>query len=166
MYDRLWNEIALIKYHYEYIILYLDWHKSIRKWIKITTTLFSAGGVFGWKIFETTLPQIACSGIAIIQLLTLVEGHIYMSDDKMEKGAEMKVTLHEYLLKLEEAWYKVRRSKLNEDELANIFFELKNKYGTKIQELENKVDLRDKKKLMLKADKYMRDYLELFIKSK
>lgn len=166
MYNRLWSEIALIKYHYEYLVLYLDWHRAIRKWVKIITTLFSAGGVFGWAIWKDTLPQIACSGIAVIQLLTLVEGHIYLPDDKMEKGAELKVKLNEYLLKLEETWYKVRQRKINEDELTSIFFELKNNYGAKIQDTENKLDIKHKKKLMLKADKYMREHLDLFINSK
>ena len=161
MRNKIWNELSLMKYHYEYLILYLDWHKKIRKWVKIITTIFSASGVFGWAIFKTTLSQVACTGIALIQILTLVEGYIYLNDESVAKGAEMRLKYAEYLNKLEELWHKVQQKKLSEDELATLYFELKNNYGTKILEYENKIDIKHKKKLMLKADKYMRDFLEL-----
>ena len=79
--DIIWYDLVNAKYGDEYLIVYIQKQRNIRKWFKILTILFSASGIF--SAFQSLkIPTIiSCIFIGIVQLATLIEGWIIHSEN-------------------------------------------------------------------------------------
>jgi hypothetical protein len=157
--EKLWYEIADTKYGELYLAFYISRCRNYKKTFKILTLIFSAGGVFGWKIWEP-FAVVACVIIAVIQLLSLIENQIVRSDDDLIKIGELRNLYISYLNKLEKLWVDFENQKFNEDETAESFFKLKEKIKSVIESKDNELEINGGiERLLKKCDATLETYL-------
>ncbi len=155
----IWNEFLNTYYGSEYLVFYLSRQKTVRKWFKILTILFSVSGIFN-ATFSKTIPTIiSCTAIGIVQILTSIENFIIHSDSDIEKLSELRMLYWDKSKELEKMFYLMQANKINSDEAANKYFALKD-VSKKIEELDTKLNVRTYKKLKLKAEAKYKTYLK------
>lgn len=147
--DKIWYEIADIKYGEVYLALYLNRCRSQRRAFKIITLIFSAGGVFGWSIWEP-LAVIACLIIAAIQILVLIEGQIVRSDEDMLKIGQLRELYVKYLNRLEKIWVDFESNNITDSEASDAYFKLVDQMKSKIETKDNELYINSGIKSLLK----------------
>jgi hypothetical protein len=157
MRDKIWYEMTHIKYGDTYLAYYLFRQKTIKKWFKILTLVFSASGVLGWKFWDG-FPVIACILISVLQLFNLVENQIIISEKESEKISNLRNKYVSYFNSLEKLWIDFDADRLNEQEATEQFYQLR-QVGLEIEALDNELHIRKIKKLCQKADLETRDYI-------
>ena len=160
MKDIIWYEMVHVKYGVNYLACYLDRQKFIKKWYKILILIFSASGVFGWKVW-TFIPVIACGLIAIMQIVTLIEKHVIPTDKDIEDVSKLRNKYITYFNKLEKLWKDYRSKQLDEKQARDQFYTLR-EFATTIESLDNKLNIRDFKKQKAKANKQTNDYFSQY----
>src|SRR5688572_3051877 len=103
MREKIWFEMADIKLGECYLALYLNRAKSVKKYFRGFTILFSTTGVFGWKFWEF-YAELVCGLVALIQLLTVLTDQIVKSDDDLSRIARLRSLYTKYMLELERLW--------------------------------------------------------------
>jgi len=156
MRDKIWYEMIHIKYGDSYLAFYLFRQKTIRKWFKILTLVFSTSGVLGWKFWDG-FPIIACVLISVLQLFNLVENQIIISEKETEKISDLRNRYITYFNKLEKLWIDFNADRLNEQDASDQFF-LHRQVASEIEALDNELHIHKIKKLCHKADLETRDY--------
>jgi|AntRauTorckE5430_2_1112549.scaffolds.fasta_scaffold53857_1 hypothetical protein len=160
MRKKVWNELAQIRHSLEYLALFLDVQKSRKKWFNILTVIFSTGGVMGWKMWEYA-PAVACAIIAVIHLFKLLENQVMLSDEKFEKLSELRTKHLEYSNDLEKLWFEFENGCKDEVELRNTYFELRKEHYTKIQKMDDALNIPNKDgELIKRSDILATNYLE------
>lgn len=158
---KIWYDIVNIKYGDEYLILYLSRQRTIRKWFKILTILFSASGIFSAFQSAKIPTVISCAVIGLVQLATSIENFIIHSETDIDELSKLRLLYYDRTNKLEELWYSLLSKKITDDIAAESFFDLR-KSAKEIEELDNKLNIRHFKKLLLKADTNTRNYLNTY----
>ncbi len=155
--DKIWYELVDAKYGEIYLACYINRLKNIKKTFRIVTLIFSAGGVFGWKIWEP-IALIACVIIAGIQLLNLIENQIVTSDDELIKIGELRAQYLKYFNKLEKLWTDFEVGTLTDEDASSQFFALRTGLKEKIEKLDNELHIKQIESLLLKTDKQEKLY--------
>ena len=155
--DKIWYELVDAKYGEIYLAFYINRCKNIKKTFRIVTLVFSAGGVFGWKIWEP-VALIACVVIAAIQLLTLIENQIVTSDDELIKIGELRTQYLKYFNRLEKLWTDHESSVVTGDKASEQFFTLRTGVKEKIEKLDNELHIKQIENLLVKTDKQEKLY--------
>lgn len=156
MRDKIWYEMCHIKYGDSYLAHYLFRQKSIRKWFKILTLVFSTGGVFGWKIW-VGIPVIACILISFMQLINLVENQIIINEKEINKICELRNKYVSYFNKLEKLWTDFDADRISEQEASEQFYLLRQD-GADLETRDNELHISIFKKLCTRADLETRNY--------
>ncbi len=156
MRDRLWNELTQVKHNVEFITLYSDLQRKYIKWFNISILIFSAGGIMGWKIWDS-FPLVACIIISFISLVRLIQPHLIMSEKQITILDQIHTFYFNYYNQLERLWYEYEDNRINNNTATNKFFELKEK------EIEINIKVSDTirikpKKLIKKAKHYSDQY--------
>ena len=159
--SKIWYDLVNTKFGDEYLVLYLRRQRNIRKYFKISTILFSAGGIFSASIMAQIPTIISLVAIALVQSATSIENFIIHSEDDLDKLSKLRLLYFERTNKLEELWYALNAQKITNDEAANEFFSLR-KSAREIEELDNKINVRKFDNLMSIADKNTRNYLNIY----
>jgi len=160
MRDKIWYEMTHMKYGDTYLAYYLFRQKTIKKWFKILTLVFSTSGVLGWKFWDG-FPIIACGLISILQLFNLVENQIIISENETEKVSDLRNRYVSYFNKLEKLWIDFESNRLDEQEASDQFFQIR-QIGLEIESLDNELHIRKIKKLCQKADLETRTYINQY----
>lgn len=159
--DKIWYDLVDTKYGDEYLVLYLSLQRVIRKWFKIITIVLSAGGVFSaFQSFQ--IPTIIfCSITGLIQLLTSIENFIIHSEDDLDSLSNLRMKYYDRFIKLEILWHNLETKKITEEQASEIFFELR-VLSSEIESLDNKLNVRRYKKLMMTAESKTNNYLNTY----
>lgn len=160
MIEKVWYEMLHTKFGEIYLAHYITWQKNTRKWFNIITLLFSTGGVLGWPIWEY-IPLIACTIVATIQVVNLLENQIIPSDQEIEKTSELRDEYISYFNNLEKLWSMIKHEELFEKDVTNKFYQLR-EIGAKIESLDNKLNIKQNKKTIVKADSETRNYFSQY----
>jgi hypothetical protein len=158
--SKIWYDFVNTKYGDEYLILYLAKQRRIRKRFKIATIVFSASGIFGWKVWEL-MPVFACGGIAIIQLITSLENFLVHSEKDLDDLSRLRLMYYERANKLEHLWHLYYNSKITDDEAGKQFFGFRTS-AKAIEDLDNKLNVRQYPKLIKESDKRANHYLKTY----
>ena len=159
--DIIWYDLVNAKYGDEYLIVYIQKQRNIRKWFKILTILFSASGIF--SAFQSLkIPTIiSCIFIGIVQLATLIEGWIIHSEKEIDELCALRLLYYNRTNRLEKLFHSVFNEEISSSEGASKFFKLRNQ-SKQIEELDNKVNVRKYKKSMKKADITTNQYFKTY----
>ncbi len=161
MTDKIWYEMVHTKFGDNYLTNYLSRQKTIRKWFKIVTLVFSTSGVLGWKIWEYA-PIIACGLIAVMQIVTLIENQIILSDQDIDNIAGLRNKYISYFNKLEKLWTNLQQKKIDEHVASEQFYKLR-QIGADIEATDNKLHINGQIKTLLdKADTETRNYFSQY----
>ncbi len=162
MEEKIWYEMMHTKLGDNYLGHYLNKQKTTRKWFKIITLLFSSGGIFSWAIWKIgILPFIACIIVSTIQLSNLIENHIIISDNDIDKIAELRNKYITYFNKLEKLWMDFKTTELTEQQAKEEFYKLR-QIGAEIEASDNKLQIRNIKSLYNTADLETRNYFNQY----
>lgn len=158
---KIWYDLVHTKFGDEYLVLYLSRQRTIRKWFKILTILFSASGIF--SAFQSAkIPTIiSCIAIGVVQVATSIENFIIHSEDDLDSLSKLRLLYFDRTNKLEELWNSLQTSKITSEEATTEFFNLR-KSAKEIEELDNKLNVRNFKKLKVFADNNTRTYLNTY----
>ena len=158
---KIWYDLVHTKYGDEYLVLYLGRQRTFRKWFKILTIIFSAGGIF--SAFQSAkIPTIiSCAAIGIVQLITSIENFIIHSEDDLDSLSKLRLQYYERTNKLEELWNSLTTKKISTEEATTEFFNLR-KSAKEIEELDNKLNVRTFKKLKTIANSNTNNYLNTY----
>lgn len=159
--NTIWYDFVNSKYGDEYLVLYIQKQRNIRKWFKILTIIFSASGIF--SAFQSLkIPTIiSCVLIGIVQIATMIEGWIIHSEKEIDELCTLRMFYYERTNQLEKLHYDYSNEKINESDAANNLFDLR-KSAKQIEELDNKVNVRHYKKLIEKADIRTNQYFNTY----
>jgi hypothetical protein len=159
--SKIWYDLVHTKFGDEYLVLYLSHQRKIRKWFKILTILFSAGGIF--SAFQSArIPTIiSCVAIGIVQVATSIENFIIHSENDLENLSKLRLLYYSRSNKIEELWHSFTTKKLSEEDATNEFFLLRNS-AKEIEELDNTLNVRSFKTLKEIADRNSRTYLKTY----
>jgi len=158
--DKLWYEFVHIKYGDCYLNHYLSAQQNLRKWVKILTLLFSTSGILGWTVWKDA-PIVSCILVAIVQLFHLIENQIILSETDIGKIVELRTLYLKQCNKLEKLWIDFKAGRLNEEQVSEVFFKLRDD-ALKMEALDNKLNVKKRKRLMAKADIETRVYLNQY----
>lgn len=162
MEDKLWYEFVHTKYGDCYLSHYLSAQQNNRKWVKILTLVFSTGGVLGWRIWkQPEFTEISCILIAVVQLFHLIENQIILSDADIAKIAELRTLYLKHCNKLEKLWVDFKAERLTDLQVSDTFFKLREE-ALKMEELDNKLNVKKRKGLMNKANTEVNAYLSQY----
>ena len=158
---KIWYDLVNTKFGDEYLVLYLSRQRTIRKWFKILTILFSASGIF--SAFQSAkIPTIiSCIAIGVVQVATSIENFIIHSEDDLDSLSKLRLLYFDRTNKLEELWNSLQTSKITSEEATTEFFNLR-KSAKEIEKLDNKLNVRNFKKLKVFADNNTRTYLNTY----
>ncbi len=140
MREKIWYEMVDAKYGEMYLAFYLARCRSHKKFFKILTLIFSAGGVFGWSIWEP-LAVLACVLVGAVQLVSLLENQLIKSDDDLLKICELRQLYTKYADKLESLWTDFDNGSLGDGEAASKFFTLREKIKQRIEAKDNSIHI-------------------------
>ena len=159
--NKIWYDLVHTKFGDEYLCLYLGRQRAIRKWFKILTIVFSAGGIF--SAFQSAqIPTIiSCLVIGIVQILTSIENFIIHTEDDLDRLSKLRLLYYDRTNKIEELFYSIKTKKITEEEASNEFFILR-KSANEIEELDNKLNVRTFKGLKIIADRNTNNYLNTY----
>ena len=160
MREKLWYEFVHTKYGDCYLCHYLSAQQDLRKWVKILTLLFSTSGILGWTIWKAA-PIVSCVLVAIVQLFHLVENQIILSESDISKIAELRTLYLKQCNKIEKLWIDYNASRMTEEQVSDFFFKLRED-AIKIEALDNKLNIKKRKKLMERADTETQNYIKQF----
>jgi hypothetical protein len=158
---KIWYDLVHTKFGDEYLCLYLARQRSIRKWFKILTILFSASGIFSAFQSAKVPTIISCVAIGLVQLATSIENFIIHSEDDLDQLSKLRLLYFERTIKLEELWHSFMTNKISSEEATNEFFSLR-KSAKVIEELDNKLNVRTFKKLKNIANTNTNNYLNTY----
>lgn len=158
---KIWYDLVHTKFGDEYLVLYLSRQRTIRKWFKVLTILFSASGIF--SAFQSAkIPTIiSCVAIGLVQVATSIENFIIHSEDDLDQLSKLRLMYFDRTNKIEELWHSLADKKITDQEATNEFFLLR-KSAKEIEELDNKLNVRNFKKLKSIADVNTRTYLNTY----
>jgi len=160
MRDKIWYEMMHTKFGDNYLALYLNRQRTIRKWYIVFMLVFSTSGIFGWTIW-TAIPVIACGLIAIMQLARLIENQFILTDTDLDKVAELRNQYISYFNKLEKLWTDFYADRLTEQQVTEQFYQLR-QIGADIEATDNKLHINKIKTLCDTADTETRNYFNQY----
>jgi len=155
MRKKIWAELYQVKYGDNYLVLYLNRHKKIKKWYKILTLLFSTSGILGWNYSWISL--LSCGIISIMQLLTLIENQIIPSDKDILNIIKLKEMYLSHFNKLDKFWSEFTTGGISEDDVITRFHKLKIEFE-KIVAFDNKLDIKHYKRLITQTEENTEAY--------
>lgn len=155
--EKIWHEFIDKKYGDEYLCRYITRQTEIRKWFKISTILFSASGI--WTAVKSfTIPTvISLTAIALVQLGTLIENFIIHSEKQIEELGKLRLLYYDQWNKFEELF--LTQQSYDEKQLLDKFFHLRD-LGKTMEDLDNKLNIKQKKSLKVQAEMATRNYLK------
>lgn len=157
--NRFWHELTQTKFHENYACEIISSKRSLVGTFNIIIAAFSTtGGIMGWKIWES-LPLISCILIAIISLSKLLAPHIIPSEKQLEKYDKIFDYYTKAYVQLEQLWYEYEAKRLNEADVAQKFFAIKNAESS-LSQIINENIRGTNQKLIIKAEKKSALYFE------
>ncbi|MBN8673637.1 MAG: hypothetical protein J0L56_05860 [Chitinophagales bacterium] len=157
--NTIWYDFLNAKFGGEYLILYLKRERKVKKWFKILTIIFSAGGIFSaFKDFK--IPTIIMlSAIGVVQIASLLEEHIMHSENDMQQICKLRLMYLDWEQELEKLFSNYES--MTEETAKGRLFELRES-SKKIEELDNKINIRIYKSLKDKTDQDVRNYINTY----
>ena len=159
----LWDELYDVKKHTVYLIKYISFLKSVKKFFELTTIALTSTGFIAWLSDKGSLWTGISAGLATgIKLLELIQDKLIANDEYMEDVAELRDKWCNYLSELESLWIGYQVKTFNEAQASEKFRSFK-----KIKADIDKSDARIKiwiiwlvnKKSDMETTNYMKRYL-------
>lgn len=163
MTNKIWNELAHIKYGEFYLTRYLGLQRDFKKGFNIVTLLVSASGILGWKQFENYV-WIAFLLIAIMQLAILIENQIIKSDKEIDEISNLRMMYTRYFNKLEKLWTDFFTEAIDEETAKNQYFALRQSDWENIEEVDCKLSIKKFKRMMKNTEKETHIYFNQYHK--
>ncbi|SDT43790.1 hypothetical protein SAMN05216490_3479 [Mucilaginibacter mallensis] len=160
MEEKIWYELLHTKFGDCYLNVYLESQKSIKKWVKIATLLFSSSGIMGWAFWKDA-PIVSCIVITIIQLFNLVQKQIILSDIEIAHIANLKGLFFSHFNKVEKLWVDYRAGRITEEAASESFYKLRKEY-VKIEKLDTKLNVKERDYLKKRAKKHIDAYISQY----
>lgn len=161
MTGKIWYEMIDIKFGEFYLTKYLGLQRTLKKTFAIMTIILSVSGILGWKFFED-YAWIAFGLIAVMQLFTLIENQIILSDKEIEQIAELKMAYTKYFNKLEQLWTEYKHDRIDTNTASDRFFEYKNTDWGNIESLDAKLNIKKYKRIVNHTDTETKEYITKF----
>ncbi|SOD80941.1 hypothetical protein [Spirosoma fluviale] len=159
----LWDELYDVKKHTVYLIKYLAFLKSIKKYFEITTILLTSSGFIVWLSDKGAVWTGVSAGLAtFVKLLELLQDKFIANDEYMEDVAELRDKWCDYLDLLESLWIDYRIS-ITQKEASERFKQIKER-KKEIEKSDSRIKIWIIFSVNRKADKetsaYMQRYLQ------
>ena len=158
MTTKIWYEMVDMKYGEMYLSKYIGLQHRLKKAFKIMTLILSVSGILSWQQFEGFV-WLAFILIAVMQLLTLVENQLIRSDKEVEDISLLRMRYTKYFNKLEKLWTEYLNGIKSEKEAFEYFYVLRKSDWELIEELDCKLDIKEFRCLMNRADNDTRHYI-------
>ncbi len=158
--NKIWYDLVHAKKGDEYLVLYLCRQRDIRKYFKIGTIVFSAGGAMGWTIWNP-IAGLACAVIALTQLFGSIESFLIHTEDQLDTLSKLRLLYYDRANRLEELWHDLAKGNITDEKASKIFFGLR-KSAQEIEELDNKLNIKKVKKLDAEAQYKTKVYLDTY----
>lgn len=159
MKEKIWHEFIDARYGDLYLCQYIARQRSIRKWFKIGTILFSASGIFFvYKDYEIPT-YISLAFIGFAQLATMVESHLIHSEKQIEDLSQLRMLYYDRWNKLEKLF--IRYDDYTEQEATDKFFEYR-ELAKEAEKLDDQLNIQQYSKLMEIAEVENRQYLKTY----
>lgn len=163
MTSKIWYEMTNIKYGEIYLTKYLGLQRTLKKIFQVLTLLVSMSGILGWKYFEDYV-WIAFILIATVQLLLLIENQLISSDKEIEDIYNLRIKYTKYFTRLEQLWADNFYDRISEDKAIDEYFSLRRKYWIKIEELDNRLNIKKWPRLLKNTDRDTRIYINTYLR--
>lgn len=158
MRERIWAELTQTKHDTEFIGLYSDSQRAILRWFNIGILAFSTGGVMGWAVWDK-FPIVACTIIAIVSLLRLLQPHIIMNDKLLNNLDRVNMFYFDKYNQIEKLWFDIEANRLDEQEALKRFYKILDackEYNSIIDETIKNKPRRFIKRAKENSDKYFK----------
>lgn len=153
-----------IKFGERYLIQYLSFQRKLKKTFQIMTLLVSGSGIISWKYFENYV-WIAFLLILVMQLLLLIENQLIRSDKEIEDLGILRMMYTRYFNKIEKLWVTYSDEKIKKEVAFDEFYELREHDWLQIQEMDNRLDVKQFGKIEKKAERETLIYINKYHKS-
>lgn len=161
MREKVWYELVHTKMGDHYLSLYLNRQKTVRKYYTIFILVFSVSGIFSWAFWSSIPAVIACGCMGVMQLIKLTENQIIPSENDISNVSELRSMFISYFNDLEKLWADNEAGRITDEKMTQEFYRLR-KVGAKIEETDNKLNIRDIRKLRVRSDIQTRNYLSQY----
>ncbi|WP_293302036.1 hypothetical protein [Pedobacter sp. UBA4863] len=161
MRNRLWMELCQAKWNNKYCAVLLTYRRRVLNWVTILILVFSGAGVMGWKFWET-MPFISCLIISAIQIVRLVQPHLFPTEKQIEKLEFVTDFYFDYYNKLEKLWFDYENERIDEENTQLEFYKLKDS-EKEVNKIINEVIKTVDKKMKEKCDKATEEYFNRLI---
>ena len=150
----------------EYIISYISFLKSTKKYIDFFILIFTSTGVISW-MSENEHSKIVVGfclfAVGILQVIEIIQTKFIASDEYIDNLRDLKSRWTTYFDDLENIWIDMKVNKINNIESANIFQSLK-PYRQSIENIDSDIKIwkifHINKKTDLLTTKFMKRYYE------
>jgi len=160
MRDKIWYEMIHTKLGDNYLTVYINRQRTIRKYYIVFMLIFSTSGVLGWSLWNA-IPVIACALIALMQLVRLIENQFILSDSDLDKVADLRSKYISYFNKIEKLWIDFNNNEFSEQLATEKFFLLR-QIGEEIEATDNKLHITNIKSIYNIADSETRNYFNQY----
>ena len=123
MRERIWAELTQTKHDTEFIALYSDRQRAILRWFNIGILAFSSGGVMGWAVWDK-FSVIACTIIAVVSLVRLLQPHIIVTDKMLNNLDRINTFCFDKYNQIEKLWFDFEADRIDEQETSKRFYKI------------------------------------------
>lgn len=118
----LWDELYDVKKHTVYLIKYIYFLKSVKKFFELTTIALTSSGFIVWLSDKGSVWTGVSAGLATgVKLLELIQDKLIANDEYMEDVAELRDKWCDYFNELESLWIGYRVGTFNEKQASDQF---------------------------------------------
>lgn len=122
--NRIWAELTQSKHNIEFVSAYSDEQRFRLRIFNIVVLVFSAGGIMGWRVWDN-FPLIACSIIALVSLLRLIQPQLIMDEKLLKKLDDVHRFYVDYFNQLEQLWLDYESDRTLSEDAQIRFYDLK-----------------------------------------
>ncbi len=124
----IWREMYYAKKNEEYIVLYLSFLRSTKKYIDFFILIFTSTGVISW-ISDNKESKIIMAfslfTVGVLQVIEIIQTKFVASDEYIDNIRALKAKWTTYFDDLENILIDTKVNKINNTESANSFQKLK-----------------------------------------
>lgn len=162
----IWREMYYAKKNEEYIVLYLSFLRSTKKYIDFLILIFTSTGVLSWisKNEESKLIMgFSLFLVGVLQVIEIIQTKFIASDEYIDNIRGLKSKWTTYFDDLENIWIDTKVNKINNSESADSFQKLK-PFRQSIEDIDSDIKIWKifflNKKADLQTTNFMKRYYE------
>jgi hypothetical protein len=164
----IWEEMYYAKKNEEYIVLYISFIKSTKKYIDFSTLIFSSLGVASWlsdKDGSKIIMGISLVLVAVLQVIEIIQIKFIASDEYIDDIRDLKSKWSMYFNDLEDILIDIKVNKVDDKTSASSFQKLK-PLKQEIEHIDSDIKIWNRKKINTKADLLTNNFMKRYHEQK